>query len=121
MDATASKCYKSLLAGRIYIVIMASQTIILSDGQAELLTLLQILLHGLGTLEVRTHVSFLFISVTYRQERMHQRMNSVEALVSTVEGHVLELGLEFHKAKEAFLISKDVVMARTEPPSPCLV
>ena len=52
---------------------------------------------------------------------MHQRMNSVEALVATVEGHVLELGLEFHKAKEAFLKSNDVVMARTGSPSPCLV
>ena len=61
---------------------------------------------------------FLFHSVTSRQERMHQRMNSVEALVSTVEGHVLELGFEFHKAKEAFLKAKDVVRARTGPPSP---
>jgi hypothetical protein len=48
-------------------------------------------------------------------------MNSVEALVATVEGNVVQLGLEFHKAKEAFLKSKDVVMAPTGSPSPCLV
>lgn len=49
---------QSLLAGRIHIVIMASQNIILSDGQAELRTFFQKLLYGLDTLEVRTHVSF---------------------------------------------------------------
>ncbi len=30
--------------------------------------------------------------ITLQQHQLHQRMNSLEALVATVEGHVLELG-----------------------------
>ena len=52
------------------------------------------------------------MNLTLQQNQMQQRMNSVEALVSTVEGHVLELGLEFHKAKEAFLISKEIMLGK---------
>ena len=35
------------------------------------------------------------MNLTLQQNQMHQRMNSVEALVATVEGHVLVLGTQF--------------------------
>lgn len=35
-----------------------------------------------------------FVNLTLQQHQMHQRMNSVEALVATVEGHVLVLGTD---------------------------
>jgi hypothetical protein len=34
------------------------------------------------------------VNLTLQQNQMQQRMNSVEALVATVEGHVLVLGAQ---------------------------